>query len=238
MRRGRWIAGSVALCLPLVFASWLMLSANWSRMDAVTKHLPMPMRSLVADVVAQSRAKGSAQRAKKLDPNVQIPAPLLFLQPDGQQRYETLRLQDETREADSKKWALAGQQQEKAGDWCAAGESYTQAASKQSGEMSAYSNLEHMGRAELRCGDLGSARAALEAAVEKEKNDINDSDSDDDEVAVTKADMQKDREFLVIIYRRQKQEALAKAACSDAHPEWPSCVCILNGNAAVCKGAR
>jgi hypothetical protein len=168
------------------------------------------------------------QRAKQLDPVAAAKyhprMPLKFgLRPPP--NFEAL----ERRAAEDKKTAKTllqqAKDQEKAGQPCAAEELYTQAASKDSGSR-VYEYTEGLGRAGLKCGDLPSARAGLEVAILKEKDIIKG--ADEDQPAAVRKDLLKDREFLVVVYEREHEDALAAGVCSEAHKGWKGCSCVLD----------
>ena len=114
------------------------------------------------------------------------------------------------------------------GDSCAAEESFTKASGKGSRET-AYTYVENMGRAALRCGQYYDARAGLEAAIDLEGRSAKDTDNwDDDEIADFKKDQMTDREYLIVALNRLHQNDLAKETCSAAHPDWAGCACDLD----------
>jgi len=229
MNRKLIAAGIVVMCLPMVFATWLMLSAYWPKMDAVTMHLPMGLRSLVATVVVQKQVK----RAKALDPEVVVPRKvnLMLTSADIARRQK----ENSAKALDLSKQAQA---QEEAGDPCAAADTYSLAASKVSGSDADYEYVQGMGRTSLLCGDVNTARAGLEAAVEKQERWIKTADDDDDDLAHTMKDEQVNWEWLVVVYGREKESGLAKSACTSAHPDWKSCVCKLVGKGVSCSAGH
>jgi hypothetical protein len=114
--------------------------------------------------------------------------------------------------------------QENAGQPCAAEELYTQAASKDT-SSEVYEYTEGLGRAGLKCGDLPGARAGLEAAILKQTAFIKG--TDEDQLTTVRNDLLTDREYLVVVYEREHEGALAAGVCSDAHKSWKGCSCVL-----------
>jgi hypothetical protein len=240
LKRAWMVAGTVAVFLPTVFVMWLVVAANWKKMDAVTAHMPEGVRSLVVQaMLGISRSDESMKRAVKLDAAAVT---------EWQQRQKVVQLSsvqgivnsvsvNSERAVELNK---RGMEEEKAGHDCAAEEIFSQAASASSGG-NYYSPAEHMGRTALRCGDLGSARAGLETAVFKEDKSLKDDDADDDadDIKETNADMLKDREYLVVVYQRQHEAALVAATCRQAHAGWKGCACGLDAKGDVqCREKR
>jgi hypothetical protein len=236
------VAGTVAVFLPTVFVMWLVVAANWKKMDAVTAHAPEGVRSLVVQaMLGISSNNESMKRAVKLDEAAVT---------EWQQRQKVIQLSSRTvtelvhsQQLQSKSAIdlnKTGLEQERSGHDCAAEETFSQAASASSGG-NYYSPAEHMGRTALRCGDLGSARAGLETAVFKEGKSLADDDPDDDadDIKATNADMLKDREYLVVVYGRQHEGALVAATCKQAHADWKGCSCGLDAKGdAQCREKR
>jgi hypothetical protein len=240
------VLGVVAVCLPMMFAGWLLLSARWTKMDALTARMPEGTRSLVVQAMLEhsSDAKG-LQRATQLDAEAvkewqrrprfiatAIDSRRRQTPPDLQALYKRQIANRAAARALSKK----AEDEVKAGQACAAEDLYTEAASK---DMSAevYSYTEGLGRAGLKCGDLPGARAGLEAAVLKETNFIKG--TDEDQLTDVRRDLLKDREFLVVVYEKEHENALARQVCSDAHPGWKGCACSLGKDGDVkCEDAK
>jgi hypothetical protein len=234
------VLGVVAVCLPMMFAGWLLLSARWTKMDALTLRMPLGLRQLVAQAVESNATLGKGgrtqqERVTRLDPtHAEAWSGLCESFFGGTKR---------TADVATCKVAVSlngsagnynglGDSQERAGDECGAEESFTKAASKDS-SSSDYVYVESMGRAGLRCGDMPGARAGLETALEKADKSLKTPDQDDDELADTKSDMLKDREFLVVIYQKEHEPGLATTACSLAHPDWKGCACELKSDGDV-----
>jgi hypothetical protein len=225
------VLGVVVVCFPMMFVGWLLLSARWTKMDAVTLRMPEGMRSIVVEAMLEhsSDAKG-LQRARKIDADAvkkwQSLDHLMVFSESSNSKLAAI----EQAEAANKKTALElnkrGLEQEKAGDECGAEETFGVAAGKSSNGND-YAPVENMGRSALRCGDLPSARAGLETAIIKEDNSLKELDQDDDEAKAAKEDRLKDREFLIVVYQRGHERDLAAGACSEAHPGWKGCACLL-----------
>lgn len=90
-----------------------------------------------------------------------------------------------------------------------------------------------MGRSGLRCGDLTGARAGLETAILKEKDFIKG--TDEDQLGKVRQDLMADKQFLIVVYQKEHETALAKQTCSDAHPGATSCTCKLISNGVSCS---
>jgi hypothetical protein len=237
------VLGVVVVCLPMMFVGWLLLAARWTKMDALTMRMPEGTRSLVVQAMLQysSDAKG-LQRATRIDAETvkkwqSLDHLIAFgVAPNGKlaelQRAEAV---DKDKAVELNKLGL---EQEKAGDECAAEETFSAAAGKSSSGDD-YAPVENMGRAALRCGDLPSARAGLESAIIKEDNSLKEPDQDDDEIKAAKDDRLKDREFLIVVYQRRHEGDLAVGACSEAHPSWKGCACLLRKDGDVkCEEAK
>ncbi len=215
-------------------------------MDALTGRMPEGMRSLVVQAMLEqsSDAKG-LQRATKLDPEatkewLQRPrfVPTAVGSSDRQTppELQALYKQQVADRAAARDLSRKAEEQEKDGKECAAEDLYTKAASKDvSSEI--YSYTEGVGRAGLGCGDLPGARAGLEAAILKQTNFIKG--TDEDQLADVRRDLLKDREFLVVVYEKEHESALARQVCSDAHPAWKGCACALGNDGDVkCTDVR
>jgi tetratricopeptide (TPR) repeat protein len=246
MKRVWMVLGVVVVCLPMVFVGWLALAARWAKMDVVTMRMPVGMRQLVAQAAESDATWGKEGRAQQ--------ERVTRLDPKNSQAWSSRCgsfFGDTKRTADVSTCKVAvsldgnagnynglGDAQERAGDACGAEESFTRAASEDASSND-YAYTESMGRAGLRCGDLPGSRAGLETALEKAKKNLKGDDDDDDEIADTKSDMLKDREFLVIVYQKQREPALAKTACSLAHPDWKGCTCELEtGGDVKCEDVK
>jgi hypothetical protein len=53
-------------------------------------------------------------------------------------------------------------------------------------------------------------------------------------LAEVKADRTLDRQYLAVVYDRQKEKSLALDVCLQEHPDWKTCVCRLKGTAVSC----
>jgi hypothetical protein len=240
------VLGVVVVCLPMMFVGWLLLAARWTKMDALTVQMPEGMRQLVAQVAESNATWGKDGRAKlervtRLDPgNAGAWSGRCESFFGGTKRtadVATCKIAVSL-DGSSGNYNGLGDAQERAGDACGAEESFTKAASEDSSSND-YVYTESMGRAGLRCGDMPGARAGLETALEKAEKSIKDPDEDDDELADTKSDMLKDREFLVVIYQKEHESSLATTTCSLAHPDWKGCACELKADGDVtCKDTK
>jgi hypothetical protein len=224
--------GVVVVCLPLVFMGWLLLAARSTKMDAMTARMPELPRSLVVQAMLanSSDAKGW-QRATRIDAEAAEEwrkRPQLFMT-EATERQTPPQLQEMYKQqVESKKTAKAlydkAEALEKAGQECAAEDIYAEAGSKDT-SSEVYRYTEGVGRAGLRCGELSGARAGLEAAIIKQKLFIKG--TDEDQLTDVRQDLLKDQEFLIVVYDKQHEAALARQVCSDAHPDWKGCVCGL-----------
>jgi hypothetical protein len=228
------VLGVVVVCLPMMFVGWLLLAARWTKMDALTLRMPMGMRQVVAQALESNATWGKEGRIQ------QERVTRLDATNAGAWSGRCTGFFGETkRTADVQTCKVAvsldgsagnynglGDAQKRAGDACGAEESFTKAASEDSSSND-YTYTESMGRAGLRCGDMSGARAGLETALEKADRSLKAPDEDDDDIADTKSDMLKDREFLVLVYQKEREPVLAAAACSLAHPDWKGCACSL-----------
>jgi hypothetical protein len=234
------VLGVVVVCLPMMLVGWLLLAARWTKMDALTARMPEGTRSLVVQaMLSHSSDTKGLRRATKLDPEAVREwqqRPRLIANVVGSRGRQTppelqaFYKQQIANRAAARALSKKAEDDEKAGQACAAEDLYTQAASKDvSAEI--YSYTERLGRAGLKCGDLPGARAGLEVAVLKETNFIKG--TDEDQLADVRRDLLKDREFLVVVYEKEHESGLARQVCSDAHREWKGCVCALGKDSDV-----
>jgi hypothetical protein len=242
-KRVLMLGAAVLVCAPMVLSLLLLLAVVWPRMDAVTRHMPKAVRSMVASGLLEIHDGPATplqlQRAKHLDAEAaaRYRPPVFWLSaartpPDMQEMY---RQQRETKQA-AKELVQKAAALEKAGRECDAEELYTRAASKDS-SSEVYEYTEGMGRAGLKCGDLTGARAGLEVAVIKEKNFIKGTDAD--QLTDVRRDLLKDREFLIVVYQRQHEDVAAADVCSEAHKGWKGCSCALaKGGDVTCTERR
>jgi len=228
-------AGIVVVCLPMLFTAWLMTSVYWPRMDALTLKLPMPLRSLVAEVIAQS-PRHNADRATRLDPQVQFPiveqiddsAVAADVPDDFHPGYTA-------NSPEAAKLDTQGVTKEANGDECGAVTFYTLADSKEDPSNGVYRYAEHKGRAALVCGkSLGAAQVGFETALRKEKTLLQSSVGDQRPLQAT---MQQDREWLIVVYDRVNEPGMAHDLCKVTHPQWKSCSCKLAGKEVKCSNA-
>jgi hypothetical protein len=227
MKRWWMAAGIAVMCLPMAFVIWLMLSAYWPKMDAVTLKLPMGLRSLVAEVVV----KNDVSRAKRLDADVQMPQTRRYGGNAAPNSFVAHVNSPEARELDRQ-----GKLREDAGDECGAVSLYTEADGNEDRTDAVYRFAEHKGRAALLCGKhLAAAQVGLEDAITKEKRLLQFSVGDESD---TQAAMLKDREWLMVVYNRVGEADMAKDLCKVAHPDWKSCECSLVGKDVRCVAGQ
>ena len=120
-----------------------------------------------------------------------------------------------------------GEAQERAGQFCAAEDSYTRAVQDAANDA-VY--LRNMARAALRCGHSGASVAGFEVAEGLDAKAVANTDEDDD----TKDDLLADREYLAVAYDRSNQPEKSAAICVKAHPSWSSCHCELTDKSVEC----
>lgn len=245
MTRPVMVAGVVVVCLPMVFALWLLAAVSWPKMDAVTRLLPQDARGMVARAIVSREGYGARNMAgrkraealdiysaQKAEAAHRAVTSLTVDRNSGVYDRSTLpKLQElYARQVANRKAAREMSQraatiERLGGDSCEAEELYAQAGNRDSsGEI--YEYTEGVGRAGLRCGDLAGARAGLETAVMKETRFIQG--TDEDALTNVRDDLRKDREYLVVVYERAHEGALARKACTEAHPGWAGCSCKLS----------
>ena len=214
---------------PMVVSLLLLLAVKWPKMDSVTVHLPKGVRATVASGILSgfdyARNKDKQERAKRLDAETAAGyrPPVVPARMTPADMTEMYKEQRESKKAAGDLLRRAAEL-EKNGKECDAEDLYTQAASKDpSSEV--YEYTEGMGRTGLKCGDLPGARAGLEAEVLKEKNFIEG--TDEDQLGKVRRDLLEDQQFLIVVYDKEHETALAKQACSDAHKDWAGCACAL-----------
>jgi hypothetical protein len=240
VRKIWWVLGIGPLCLPLMFVLWLVFAARWQKMDAVTIRMPMSLRQMVGATVLQGvpgGRKGLTQlrRVTVLDPdNAKAWARQCAWSIDPEPPQVQLQLCAKAASLDRSADNLnsLGSAQERAGDPCAAAATYTDAAQENMVEGE-YVYVENMGRAALRCGDLYSAPAGLEAAISVQTKIVTDPNWDEDELDDVKSDLQTDREYLIVTLDRLHESKAAKEVCRAAHPDWSGCACKLDAKGTV-----
>jgi tetratricopeptide (TPR) repeat protein len=239
------VLGVFVLCLPLLFVGWLLAAAHWSSMDASTLNAPESLRQMVASVILERTGNSlnqlaSLQRVIRLNPDEGSAwtwlcsgyIPGNHPPSDLATCRRALALQPT-----SNNYNALGRLQELSGDECAAEDTFTKAAGKDA-STGLYESAENMGRAALRCGDLYGSRAALEVAIGMQDKSLKDSDLDEDEIAEIRKDRLSDNEYLVIVLDRLKLPTLARQACTEAHPDWSGCACLLDARGkAACQKA-
>jgi hypothetical protein len=236
MRLVLWGLLGLIVCLPLTFVLLIVLAARHPAMDSFTIRLPAAVRTTVADLILQKAGYGKdsakgIDRAIRFDPE----------NPDAWTRRCHRTLDGTTSDPATCQRAIAlqptawnfnglGAAQERAKDFCAAEDSYTNAIRETAND--AYS-LRNMARAALRCGHTAASIAGFEVAEGLDAKAAADPDDDED----TKDDLLSDREYLAVAYDRTKQTTKATVICSKAHPGWKTCHCELTETSVKCSDA-
>ena len=235
MKRALIVSGVVAACLPMLFVAWLMMASYWPAMDRLTMKLPSGVRQTIATVAFEKvgwdkKAPARLERVLQLDPtNAKAWSRRCSLNDDFTDATANLHSCTTAIALDSSEsnWTGLARAQEAVGNECAAEESFTKAANL-APSSSGYYHEEELGRAALRCGDLYTARAGLEAAIDLENKSLKEDDDDQDEINETKDDQVTDREYLVVTFDKLHEPGLSRQACSAVHPDWKGCVCSLS----------
>ena len=236
MRPVLWGLLGLVVCLPLAFVLLIITAAKYPAMDSTTIKLPADIQTTVGDLIMQKvgYGKDSAKgidRALRFDPE----------NADAWTRRCHDNLDGTTSDPATCRKAIAlrptawnfnglGAAQEKAKDFCAAEDSYTNAIKEATNE--AY-YLRNMARAALRCGHTGASVAGFEVAEGLDAKAAADPDDDGD----TKDDLLLDREYLAVAYDRTNQAAKATAMCTKAHTDWKTCHCELTEIGVKCSEA-
>jgi hypothetical protein len=241
VKRNLMFGGVALVFTPMVLTLLLLLAVQLPKMDAVTRHAPQWVKSLVASGILGEMGFDSnpvqLQRARQLDPvaatnyHPRIPGPMGRTPPDMQAMY---RRQVAEKNA-AKALVRRAEDQEKAGKPCVAEDIYTQAASKDT-SSEVYRYAEGLGRSGLRCGDLPGSRAGLEAAILKETAFIKG--TDEDQLTDVRTDLMADRQYLIVVYRKEHETALAAQVCSDLYTGAKSCTCALTKDGVSCSYKR
>jgi hypothetical protein len=210
MRPVFWGLLGLVVCLPLAFVLMIVIAARYPAMDALTIKLPAGIQTTVADLILQKTGYGrdsakGIDRALRFDPE----------NADAWTRRCQNNFDGTTSDPATCRKAIAleptawnfnglGAAQEKAKDFCAAEDSYTNAIRAATNE--AY-YLRNIARAALRCGHTGASVAGFEVAEGLDAKAAADPDDDGD----TKDDLLSDREYLAVAYNRTSQPAKAAA---------------------------
>ena len=234
MRLVLWGLLGIVVCLPLAFVLLIVAAAKYPAMDAFTMKLPTGVQTTVADLIMQKvgYGKDSAKgidRALRFDPD----------NPDAWTRRCHGNLDETASDQATCRKAIAleptagnynglGAAQEKAKDFCAAEDSYTNAIREAANDPY---YLRNMARAALRCGHTGASVAGFEVAEGLDAKAAADPDDDGD----TKGDLLSDREYLVVAYDRTNEPAKATAICTKAHTDWKTCHCELTDTSVKCS---
>jgi len=243
MRKVLWVLGIAVLCLPMLFVSWLVAAARWSKMDAVTVHAPVMMRQAVASILLNKAGWGRdafpiVGRVMRLDPDnadawgrrCTVYSRGVVPQEDVDACVKAVSLTPTPQ-----MYTALGRADERAGKECDAMEAFKQGAQ---GATRGYKRVEFLGRAALKCGDLVEARPALETAVSVEDARMAGSHVQAAQIAQAKADQMVDREYLIVAYDELKETKLKKQVCAAAHPGWKGCGCGMEGGEVSCKEKR
>jgi len=239
-KRVLMLGAAVLVCTPMVLSLLLLLAVLWPRIDVVTRHMPTGVRSMVASGILSAHNEAATpqqlQRAGRLDADTaaQYRPPVLLTRHPRRipPTLEAIQRQQEENQKAAADLLRKAAELEKSGKECDAENLYTQAASRQASSK-IYDYTEGMGRSGLRCGDLPGARAGLEAAILKEKDLIKGTNQD--QLGKVRQDLTADRQFLIVVYQKEHETALAKQACSDVYPGATSCTCKLIVNGVSCS---
>ena len=248
MKRAAMVLGVVVVFLPMFFVVWMLLAASWPRMDGLTQHLPVGMKRVVVTAIVNMNGNGKQAwlRAEKLDQQgaekqaqaVVVGMTALVVPPGSVSVSEISRVDgkiiipDQVKKS-ARELKAKAQNLEQAHDYCGAEEIYTRAASGIS-SSNYYWYAQGMGRTGLLCGDLVGARAGLETSLEMADRYLAENSGDEDGVAGTEQDMLQAREYLIVVYDRQKEKALSTTMCKVAHPAWQKCGCALKDAKVTC----
>jgi tetratricopeptide (TPR) repeat protein len=230
----------LAVCSPLAFVALLLTASQVPATDRVTLKLPDGLRSTVAAAILSGKQyrlkQKDFERVIRLEPNNATAWGRLCsfavwpkVQPTA---LATCKRAAELDESSTSEANLA-RALEAAGDFCTAEDAYTYA--HRGMAVGDVDNLRGMGRSALQCGRIPASIAELEAARDLDLKSAAKPGDDDDEDDY-KANLQLDREWLVLAYTSAKRPTEAAASCSQAHPEWKSCTCVLKDAKPVCNG--
>lgn len=223
------------LCLPLAFVLYLVAAARYPSMDGFTAKLPAVVGGAVAQIELQRAGYGKNERkgvdrAIRLDSgNADAWSRLCRLETNEKANGDIAACQ-RALALEPSEWNYNGLgfAQERAGDFCAAEDSYTSAVQKRSNDAFF---LRNMARAALRCGHTGASIAGFEVAEGLDAKSSADPDEDED----IKNDLLSDREYLVVAYDRSRQPDKANAMCLKAHSDWKGCHCELTDKNVRCS---
>jgi tetratricopeptide (TPR) repeat protein len=236
MRPVLWGLLGLVVCLPLGFVLLIVSAAKYPAMDNFTMKLPTDIQATVADLIMQKAGYGKdsskgIDRALRFDPqNADAWTRRCHDNPDGTTSDPATCRKAIALQPTAWNFNGLGATQEKAKDFCAAEESYTNAIRAATNE--AY-YLRNMARAALRCGHTGASIAGFEVAEGLDAKAAADPDDDDD----TKDNLLSDREYLAVVYDRTNQPAKATAICTKAHTGWKTCRCDLTETGVKCSDA-
>jgi tetratricopeptide (TPR) repeat protein len=233
MRLVLWSLLVFVVCLPLAFVLYLVAAARYPAMDNFTAKLPATVGSAVSEITLRRAGFGkdeeqAVNRALRLDPeSADAWSRLCHLNDDADGDEVACRKATALRPT---AWNFngLGAAQERAGEFCAAEESYT-ISIQQTSNSALF--LRNMGRAALRCGHPGASVAGFEVAEGLDAKAAADPDDDDE----TKPYLLADREYLAVAYDRTKQPEKAVAVCLKAHSDWKSCHCELTDRDVKCS---
>jgi len=246
MRKILTIAGIVLLCMPTLFVSWLLAAARLPALDPLTMHLPMPMRSLVAEV--------AMKRVRPYQPSP-ILARVLRLDPSNPEAWRHRCNTPDAALSTNDRVALCaraasfgdnewvehdlGDAQLANNNPCAAEDAYRKATSIGANLGYARVNNYSAGKAGLLCGDFELARASFAAALFLDDKRLQQEGAADTKVRqATQSSIAHDNGGLSIAYRGKHQDQLSQGACVAGFPDYKTvCRCDLDkDNHVTCSG--
>jgi hypothetical protein len=246
MRKVLTIAGIVLLCMPTLFVGWLLAAARLSALDPLTLHLPMPLRSLVAEVAMKRvnpfRPSAAVDRVLRLDPQNVGALQHRCSAPDATQSVEArvalcqkaVGLDD----AESVENGL-GRAELSSNDPCAAEDAFRKATSLGTDLRFARADNYDAGLAGVRCGDFELARASFAAALFLDQKALGGAQNGGaDRLLSLQKRIALDNGGLSIAYRGKQQDQLSQEACIAGFPDFKTvCRCDVDkDNHVVCSG--
>lgn len=207
--------GACVLLFSLLVAGIFEASVKTSSMDKLTLRMPLFWRKAISDAVYENDFHHDPASHEAMERVVQLyPANTdgwkrrcLWAGSSGDLREDVQICEKAVAAEPSSPLIMSafGRTQLAFGDACAAQKSYKKAVSLDDNPTH-YADLEYMARAALRCGDLGQARAGLEAAIKIEETNRAGqrmySGQDDD---VARRDEEEDKRFLTSLQVKPKQ---------------------------------
>ena len=236
-----WLFVVLAFC-PMCFIGLVAAEAFSPRLDALTLHMPSPVRSIVGILAMTSVGYDNAS-GQKIDR-------VLRLDPENgdawSRRCSTQTISGSSQAFQSCTKAVAfnpvqgtynnlGQAQEKLHDPCAAEDSFNVANMKAASANTEI--LRSFGRASLECGHIPAAVHEFELAERKDTQSVAVSAAeheDEEDLQEEQEDLAADRDWLVLAYARNGHMNQAAAMCSAGHPTWKSCTCNFDDKGIHC----